>query len=439
MDILKGKFCMERLTCIIARVMMRNGVSVLIKTPLSMRCTWTDLRPEPAIYHSEIRGALILAASHNGSYGDEYLPLRSLPALIVIDFTREAGDEANDVTSFFPPQKNWGLARPDRPSIVFEYKRGNRKDPTYPDNAIPLWFHEGRLVIDIDNHAVRRFQNIPDALSSKLEGCFMEAMGREDSRILHKDFRARMPRTILKGNKHVPAPTPNVLSQRRRRFREKAACISWNNRAGTETRNSYIENLLPAACKALNSTEDFRDLFDYELAELQNKNLGKFSERAGQRKGTTTETRQANQQKQRHKAKELRSKHDAEQRDKDTAVLAQRRQKRKFIEALSDEDEARTTRIGNTTLGPITSKRVKVSDAKPPTRHSRRQNSCDLEFRDYEFERSGRSETASESPQILRCLAEPRLSPATMEECVKLRESERGPRWKLAVGSPIRP
>ncbi|MCJ1260544.1 hypothetical protein MMC22_000406 [Lobaria immixta] len=132
-----------------------------------------------AIYHEELRGQLIAEASLLGEY----------------DHPRERGIANNDVTSFLPSQRDWG---PDRDlhwpkikdNVLHRFERNE-----YPilDYKQEVWFHAGKIALDLDNHAILKYHVLPATLSSVISGRDMEAMKRLNLRIGRKDFRARVP------------------------------------------------------------------------------------------------------------------------------------------------------------------------------------------------------------------------------------------------------
>ena len=115
------------------------------------------------------------------------------------------------------------------------------------------------------------FPEIPFTLSSKFEAPFIEAIMRLNPAIKTRDILVRMPANSKS--------SLNQISMRRTRFREKACMLSWGGRAGSDAKKAFMDTLLPAQCKATNSTRTFRDLTKPELNELQQLNLGKFPER----------------------------------------------------------------------------------------------------------------------------------------------------------------
>ena len=97
-----------------------------------------------------------------------------------------------------------------------------------------------------------------DVLASVYEDLFIEAVERGDERIKHKDFRARMPKVVFKRGKVTAAPFPNSITQRLRRARISACCLSWRKEGKRDNRiPAYIVSLLPQECIKANNTKKF--------------------------------------------------------------------------------------------------------------------------------------------------------------------------------------
>ena len=141
--------------------------------------------------------------------------------------------------------------------------------------------HEGRVVLDSDNHPVLNYPEIPKTCSSDMEGCIMEAIRRENPNITHKDFRARMPyfRTQEPSEKGKSFSL-NAIGMRMTRFRRQAGCIAWNKRAGSSAVNAYLESLHPESCLQANSIEASYLLKKEQINEMTALNKGKFPEKA---------------------------------------------------------------------------------------------------------------------------------------------------------------
>lgn len=138
-------------------------------------------------------------------------------------------------------------------------------------------------MLDPYNDPVLQWNEIPLVLSSKYEGYDMEVVRRLNPNIGFRDFRARMPRVIIKGQNPMDSWGLSTLSMRNTRFRLASCCLAWVDREGSNMLKAYLDTLLPEKCRDKNSTEDFRDLtrVEVDLAKLANK--GKFLKRAGER------------------------------------------------------------------------------------------------------------------------------------------------------------
>lgn len=124
---------------------------------------------------------------------------------------------------------------------------------------------------------------MPKTISSQVEGGLQEAITRQDSRVDVNDFRARMP-FDPKGLGRLSTPCLSAISMRRSRFRWRAGYLSWTHRTGSHDIKKYLDSILPAHCKAANSTKDFRELKDHEVKRMTLENRGKHLNRAGLRK-----------------------------------------------------------------------------------------------------------------------------------------------------------
>lgn len=208
--------------------------------------------------------------------------------LTVSDHARERGIAANDVTSFLPSQKEWG---PDRDTdwpkiennVLHRFERDNYPIQEYKPT---VWYNEGRVILDADNHSILNYKVLPATLSSELSGRDMESMKRLDLRISHKDFRARMPRTILKksdGNGLVERPlySLSAIGMRTNRFRKENGLISWTEREGTNSIRSYTMKRMPQANITANSTQGMSVPTLFEQEDSRTWNKGKYLARAG--------------------------------------------------------------------------------------------------------------------------------------------------------------
>ena len=191
------------------------------------------------------------------------------------------GKEPTNYTSFLQKDKDFGPEREDRPQMLF------RIENTEPYQAKPTaYVMDGdRIVLDMYDHGLRDFPDVlPKVLSSELEGHDIEHYYRQNAEIMDYDLIARMPHAFHYGNggeQYRSEPMRGgTINQRAQRFRTRAACISWNSRAGTGTKNEFILSLIPSKYKAasVNSTRDFRDFNDDEVKAINAQDRGKIME-----------------------------------------------------------------------------------------------------------------------------------------------------------------
>lgn len=107
---------------------------------------------------------------------------------------RAKGNDEFDETSFLLEQEHWAGDRDNgwyqiTDHVLFRFQRDNYP---VPRGEVELWYYRGRIVLDMDNHPVKKYSNIPACCSSDMEGWLMEAISRLDGRITQADFRARM-------------------------------------------------------------------------------------------------------------------------------------------------------------------------------------------------------------------------------------------------------
>lgn len=139
----------------------------------------------------------------------------------------------------------------------------------------------------------------------------METIRRLNTNITLRDFRARMPRFILKGSNQDLRGLYclSAIGMRISRFRLMACCVAWADREGSDIVKAFVDNILPPECKATNSTEGFRDLTRYEIEVIQEMNRGQFLQRAGNR-ALNSETREERAELEKQKMIRFKAEHD---------------------------------------------------------------------------------------------------------------------------------
>ncbi|KAL9595783.1 MAG: hypothetical protein Q9219_006237 [cf. Caloplaca sp. 3 TL-2023] len=216
---------------------------------------------ERCVRHEKIRQYLINQAARQGQY----------------QYPRASGPEASDKTAYLRAQRDWGFEdRSQYPPIIFVFLRKDRKDPAYNPPSM-RW--RGLLVVDSAEKPIRRFRNIPAALSSHTEGGLMEAIMREDSRIGIDDLRSLMPREWprekVDGTVTITPVVPGTLNQRVNRFRSIATCINWRgNVNAVKPFDRSLQDNLPAVLRDANNTRGLaRDLTEREIGRMNQSHL----------------------------------------------------------------------------------------------------------------------------------------------------------------------
>ncbi|MCJ1380679.1 hypothetical protein MMC17_003787 [Xylographa soralifera] len=221
-----------------------------------------------AVYHDDIRDFLIAQASALGAYR----------------YPHGVGNLPNDITAFkrgaiTQKQRDWGADRAHWPAILYQY------EPTKPAPKTPRPDHwktaAGELILDIVNDPVLNYTELPDTISSCEKPAFLEAWFRSNSRIIMKDIRARMlqdPKGEWDGG--VDPIRSGTLGMRMTRLRETHGMISWRKKKGSEQIKTYLDSILPQACKDANSIKDFRVLYPHERFALHLGNIGQMPERS---------------------------------------------------------------------------------------------------------------------------------------------------------------
>ena len=165
--------------------------------------------------------------------------------------------------------------------ILFEIEPRERAGPiTRPGNMT----RNGRVVLDIDNHPVTDWPDLPATISSMIEGGRMEAMTRLNPRLTQKDFRARMPpMTVLKSGRSKALCGLSALGQKTGRFRKAMGIVAWKVRDGSEAIRSYVVNKLSTQDRQAGTTAGLGELSKEEQEEACEPNRGRFLSRAGTR------------------------------------------------------------------------------------------------------------------------------------------------------------
>ncbi|MCJ1412782.1 hypothetical protein MMC19_006880 [Ptychographa xylographoides] len=247
----------------------------------------------PAVYHDDIRDALLAAMDQQGSY--KYPNAHGV------------GPQPNDRTAFHPDHQNWDSDRENWPPLLYQYKPTpadlSKQPPGY-------WYTpNGEIILDSGDDPLLNYTELPVAISSCEKPEFLLTYRRSNLTIRTKDLRARMPR-YPKGNTGGTADQIRLgtLDMSMTRFRARAGMVSWVKKKGSDSIEAYMDSLLPKHCHESNSIKRFRNLHPYEIAEMHLKNVGQFPERSKGVKDLSIKKKTATIQKEEARVKKLRAK-----------------------------------------------------------------------------------------------------------------------------------
>lgn len=191
---------------------------------------------------------------------------------------RARGRDPNDTTSFLAAQADWSAD--NLPDILFEWRRGDRQNPAY-EPEVRRDPTTGEPVVDSSTgRPLRIFRNVPEFLSTQVEGWLLEAIMREDSRITLKDLHAHM-RDLAERPRSV-----NALQMRTKRFRERHRIASWNRNDISSSWNQEIARQLTAEQKEANTTRGLGPYSATELRDVRKTKEGTVPQRSRKRKGS---------------------------------------------------------------------------------------------------------------------------------------------------------
>ncbi|KAL8899485.1 MAG: hypothetical protein Q9207_006178 [Kuettlingeria erythrocarpa] len=213
-----------------------------------------------AVYHYEMRKTLLRVTDDLGSYDEE-------PARGVDDLDR---------TAYKPDHKGVKLAnRDERPDILFQWEQTFEPPTDVPD----FWYDGSRIILDVDNHPLRRRPELPLTLSGQCEGLRLEFYKRLNPSISMSELKARMPpQTCRKNGLQTKAVQTAALSNRTTRERIRSGIKAWVAKQGSKNIEYRLLQLMPQDIQRqvlrTNSTKCFRDLTALELDYVESANAG---------------------------------------------------------------------------------------------------------------------------------------------------------------------
>ena len=199
-----------------------------------------------AVYHNDIRQTLIDRASHNGAYQYES--------------PRASGTGLDDVTSYHAEQGTWRSERQHwdriRDDILHRLYRRDQCGIDYVGRydlePTTRWYEGDRIVIDEGGKPLTILPDLPDVISSQVEGWLMAAWLRLDDRISRRDIWARTPRQYTDSNgRRMGGMQLSALGNRYNRFMQDQGLPAWERKKDS---CPLLIDRLPEVCKQNNST-----------------------------------------------------------------------------------------------------------------------------------------------------------------------------------------
>jgi hypothetical protein len=201
-------------------------------------------------------------------------------ANLVVDYRKNTGRDPDDTTTFILSQQDWDEERDKRPAILFKLHRPQNFPVVEPGFLFTPFPHPSfsvlAVVVDITNQPLRNFPEIPIKISTDVEGWLLEAWSRLNPALTHVDILQRMPyldpEELTDDEKLKNAK--NRLGGRRRDFRQKGRCISWE--LNTSHKSKFDKIIFDQMSDDPDSVQygSTRKLADLTLAQRQAIRLG---------------------------------------------------------------------------------------------------------------------------------------------------------------------
>ncbi|KAL9636220.1 MAG: hypothetical protein Q9164_002961 [Protoblastenia rupestris] len=213
-----------------------------------------------AVRHRDMRRYLLDRASQNG----------------VLQYTHEQahGTDPDDTKGFVPKDQDYASDWAHRPPLLFAWDDNDNDTGASPHNArrpTECMKIGSQIVIDDNDHEICLFPDLPDVLSTQIEGADIEYYKRQHKTLNYYDLIELLART-------PPGSIDSKrLSMRASRFRWKAGLKSWKPRDGSQ---GLVTELAKLVVPVGNSIQGFgRDLTDSEIEALKVPNKGRFPSR----------------------------------------------------------------------------------------------------------------------------------------------------------------
>ena len=231
---------------------------------------------KPAAYHHERRKELLRMAEALCSYNVK--PIKGHDALDRI----APHPWYKSVSMKERSMRSWVLYLWDPPNGLRPAGSGEPKDymrDPYDDN---------KILIDINNHPIRDFPELPAILTGQLDGTWIELFRRLNRHITLPDIFARTPPTTVKGvGTKRQSLTIQSYGNRARRDRILLGTRAWQEREGSDGIAERLKQAMPnrvlEELEAEGSTSSWRDLTNKEIDAITaiNHSKGSAQSRAG--------------------------------------------------------------------------------------------------------------------------------------------------------------
>ncbi|KAI4125884.1 MAG: hypothetical protein LQ338_004028 [Usnochroma carphineum] len=228
----------------------------------------------PAAYHNDRRKSLLERASSKGKY----------------KYPSEHGADDHDVMAFHEWYLDVSISdRAKRPGVLYQWSRP-KKNQASKDPGFMYDEFDGKLLIDVNNHPIKNWPELPLVISGQVEGLWLECWRRINPSITVADIVARCPNeTKKRGDTKTHKLTLPAYGNRMRRDRVKIGTRAWAEREGSALIASRLMELMPnrvlRQIEEENSTGLWRDLTEAEVDVILqvNKGQGNAQKRAGNR------------------------------------------------------------------------------------------------------------------------------------------------------------
>ncbi|KAL8991662.1 MAG: hypothetical protein Q9169_007770 [Polycauliona sp. 2 TL-2023] len=231
-------------------------------------------------YHHERRQGLYARAAAQGRY----------------TYPQMQGIREEDKTSFHRDYTNIDMKlRHGRPHLLYtwdppENRLQDRLQMPHPGFMVDP--EDNMLLIDINNHLISAWPQLPDTISSQIDGTWLEYWWRLNPNIRIEDVLARCPPMKQKTSSSLyrVLATKSAYGNARSKARLAIGTIAWEQKEGSQEIRAQLERIMPnkvlAEIAHRGTTSWFRDLTTKECDAIVHINRGKGSAplRAGNKK-----------------------------------------------------------------------------------------------------------------------------------------------------------